>query len=85
MGVGSAQLFNLSPNNTFVVQKKCVPCDFIILYKCFYSQRIIFVLASQLGNPRRELNVVSSWQSPPCEEDWDKGELCGSYSDKKRA
>lgn len=29
-------------------------------------------IASQLGNPRRELNVVSSWQSPPCEEDWDK-------------
>ncbi|XP_054859683.1 gametocyte-specific factor 1-like [Eublepharis macularius] len=28
-------------------------------------------IASQLDN-RKERNVVSTWQPPPCEEDWDK-------------
>ncbi|KAH0628988.1 hypothetical protein JD844_010692 [Phrynosoma platyrhinos] len=32
-------------------------------------------IANQVNNHRREVNVISSWQSPPCEEDWDKGEL----------
>uniref|UniRef100_A0A670YWD4 Gametocyte specific factor 1 n=1 Tax=Pseudonaja textilis TaxID=8673 RepID=A0A670YWD4_PSETE len=25
------------------------------------------------------VNVISSWQSPPCEEDWDKGENCQEH------
>ncbi|KAJ7317646.1 hypothetical protein JRQ81_003808 [Phrynocephalus forsythii] len=29
-------------------------------------------IASQVKNHRREISVVNSWQSPPCEEDWDK-------------
>ncbi|XP_053147312.1 gametocyte-specific factor 1-like isoform X2 [Hemicordylus capensis] len=29
-------------------------------------------IASQVDSHRRESNVVSSWQSPPCEEDWDR-------------
>lgn len=29
-------------------------------------------IASQVDNRRKEINVISSWQSPPCEEDWDK-------------
>nr|XP_056704895.1 gametocyte-specific factor 1-like [Euleptes europaea] len=29
-------------------------------------------IASQSGNYRKEPNVVSTWQSPPCKEDWDK-------------
>ncbi|KAG8129665.1 hypothetical protein E2320_016390 [Naja naja] len=29
------------------------------------------VAASQAEN-KRKVNVISSWQSPPCEEDWDK-------------
>ncbi|XP_042303550.1 gametocyte-specific factor 1-like [Sceloporus undulatus] len=29
-------------------------------------------IANQVNNHRREVNVISSWQSPPCEEDWDK-------------
>ncbi|XP_060108133.1 gametocyte-specific factor 1-like isoform X1 [Heteronotia binoei] len=29
-------------------------------------------IGSQLGHYRKEPNVVSMWQSPPCEEDWDK-------------
>ncbi|KAM6471400.1 gametocyte-specific factor 1-like isoform 7-T7 [Liasis olivaceus] len=28
-------------------------------------------IASQ-AKKKREVNVISSWQSPPCEEDWDK-------------
>uniref|UniRef100_A0A8C6VJU6 Gametocyte specific factor 1 n=1 Tax=Naja naja TaxID=35670 RepID=A0A8C6VJU6_NAJNA len=28
-------------------------------------------IASQAEN-KRKVNVISSWQSPPCEEDWDK-------------
>ncbi|XP_062979114.1 gametocyte-specific factor 1 [Elgaria multicarinata webbii] len=29
-------------------------------------------IASQVDRHRREINVVSSWQAPPCDEDWDK-------------
>nr|XP_034963822.1 gametocyte-specific factor 1-like [Zootoca vivipara] len=29
-------------------------------------------IASHGDSRRREVNVVSSWQSPPCEEDWDR-------------
>ncbi|XP_048343633.1 gametocyte-specific factor 1-like [Sphaerodactylus townsendi] len=36
--------------------------------KSFIEQDI----ASTLGTYRRDLSVVSTWQSPPCEEDWDK-------------
>ncbi|XP_060619787.2 gametocyte-specific factor 1-like [Anolis sagrei] len=29
-------------------------------------------IAHEQTNYRREFNVIRSWQSPPCEEDWDK-------------
>ncbi|KAF7240265.1 Gametocyte-specific factor 1, partial [Varanus komodoensis] len=29
-------------------------------------------IASQVDNHRKQVSVLSSWQSPPCEEDWDK-------------
>ncbi|XP_020634523.2 gametocyte-specific factor 1 [Pogona vitticeps] len=39
---------------------------------CDDKRRVEQDIASQVDNNRREINVVSTWQSPPCEEDWDK-------------
>uniref|UniRef100_A0A8D2LAV4 Gametocyte specific factor 1 n=1 Tax=Varanus komodoensis TaxID=61221 RepID=A0A8D2LAV4_VARKO len=39
-------------------------------------------IASQVDNHRKQVSVLSSWQSPPCEEDWDKGKtlMVGTHS-----